>query len=108
VHGWHDGWQVLKGPAADRWRRCKILVVDEVSMLDGELFDKLERIAQQVRKSSQPFGGIQLVLTGDFHQLPPVGKNGVVKQFAFEARSWRRCIKAQVRTWRLACRQRTA
>ena len=41
-------------------------------MLDGELFDKLETVARATRGSQEPFGGIQLVLSGDFHQLPPV------------------------------------
>lgn len=43
-------------------------------MVDGDLFDKLEAIAREVRGNAAPFGGIQLVLSGDFHQLPPVPK----------------------------------
>jgi ATP-dependent DNA helicase PIF1 len=43
-------------------------------MIDGELFEQLEAVARHVRRSAQPFGGLQLVLTGDFHQLPPVAK----------------------------------
>ncbi len=38
-------------------------------MLDGKLFDLLEHVAQRVRGSSQPFGGLQLILSGDFHQV---------------------------------------
>ena len=48
--------------------------VPQVSMLDGELFDKLETVARATRGSLEPFGGIQLVLSGDFHQLPPVAR----------------------------------
>jgi hypothetical protein len=44
-------------PACDRWMRLKVLVVDEVSMLDSELFGALEEIARSVRRSTQPFGG---------------------------------------------------
>jgi len=40
-------------------------------MIDGALMDKLENIARIIRKNKYPFGGIQLVITGDFHQLPP-------------------------------------
>ncbi len=47
-------------PAA-RWRRAQTLVVDEVSMLDGALFDALEAVAREVRSSDAPFGGLQLV-----------------------------------------------
>lgn len=53
-------------------------------MLDGELFDKLEVIARKIRRNDRPFGGIQLVLTGDFCQLPPVGKS---PHYCFEANS---------------------
>lgn len=58
--------------ATSRWKKVKVLIIDEVSMVDGDLFDKLEEIARKVRKKDLPFGGIQLVITGDFFQLPPV------------------------------------
>ncbi len=62
--------------ARARWRECKVLVVDEVSMLDGCMFDKLDYVARRVRSNERAFGGIQLVLAGDFFQLPPVGVTG--------------------------------
>lgn len=74
--------------AKNRWLRTKILVVDEVSMVDGELFDKLEAIARFIRKNGRPFGGIQLVVTGDFFQLPPVPDYGKQVKFAFDADTW--------------------
>lgn len=74
--------------AKHRWMRTKVLVVDEVSMVDGELFDKLESIARQIRNNARPFGGIQLVITGDFFQLPPVPENNRVAKFAFDAATW--------------------
>lgn len=77
--------------SAGRWARTKVLIIDEVSMVDGELFDKLEYIARELRRSKEPFGGIQLVITGDFFQLPPVAGNKVAK-FSFEAQSWHSCI----------------
>ena len=59
---------------SNRWKTTRILVVDEVSMLSGELFDKLNVIGQRVRDNTgQLFGGIQVVLCGDFFQLPPGG-----------------------------------
>ena len=69
---------------AIHWRRCKCLIVDEISMVDGQYFDKLEAIARGVRKSKKPFGGIQLVLCGDFLQLPPVCRDGQKKIFCFQ------------------------
>ncbi|KAJ5894268.1 ATP-dependent DNA helicase PIF1 [Penicillium taxi] len=75
--------------ARNRWLRTKVLVVDEVSMVDGDLFDKLEEIARRIRNNGRAFGGIQLVVTGDFFQLPPVpdGSNREAK-FSFAAHSW--------------------
>lgn len=61
---------------AAQWRKCCCLIIDEISMIDADYFDKLEAVARAVRKSKQPFGGIQLVLCGDFLQLPPVTKEG--------------------------------
>lgn len=61
-------------------------------MVEGDLFDKLERIACILRKNNKPFGGIQLIVTGDFFQLPPVVRGGQVK-FAFEAQKWGECIQ---------------
>jgi hypothetical protein len=45
-------------------------------MLHGEVFQKLEEMARVLRDNPKPFGGIQLVVTGDFFQLPPVSKGG--------------------------------
>lgn len=70
--------------------------MSEVSMIDGILFDKLEYIARVLRRSDAPFGGIQLVLSGDFCQLPPVpDRETSISQattFAFDARTWTQCI----------------
>jgi ATP-dependent DNA helicase PIF1 len=63
-----------------------------VSMVDAGLFDKLEELARTLRKDTRPFGGIQLVVTGDFFQLPPVPDHGQVAKFAFEASKWKQCI----------------
>ncbi|KAF8074739.1 PIF1-like helicase-domain-containing protein [Lyophyllum atratum] len=46
--------------ASTRWQRTKVLIIDEVSMVDGELFDKLSRIGSKLRKNIAPFGGIQV------------------------------------------------
>ena len=49
-------------------------MVDEVSMIDADFFDLVEYIARRVRGNYLPFGGITLILSGDFLQLPPVQK----------------------------------
>ncbi|GAB1733652.1 hypothetical protein NU195Hw_g6726t1 [Hortaea werneckii] len=80
--------------AKHRWMRTKVLVIDEVSMVDAELFDKLEAIARQLRNNGRPFGGIQLVITGDFFQLPPVPEgSGRVARFAFDAATWKTTVE---------------
>lgn len=58
-------------------------------MIDANLFDKLEEIARKIRQDPRPFGGLQLIISGDFFQLPPVAKpDGPPYRFAFEAKSW--------------------
>ncbi|KAG7725322.1 hypothetical protein KL933_004336 [Ogataea haglerorum] len=77
----------------DRWRDLEVLIIDEVSMIDAGLFDKLDMIAREMRKQRDvPFGGLQLVICGDFYQLPPVTKNGE-PVFAFESQAWKQAIK---------------
>ena len=78
--------------AKNRWLHTKVLIVDEISMVDGDLFDKLETIARSIRGNARPFGGIQLVITGDFFQLPPVPDFGKVAKFAFDANTWKTSI----------------
>ncbi len=74
--------------ALNRWRRLDLLIIDEVSMLDIELFEKLEKLARQLRKDERPFGGIQLLFCGDWLQLPVV----LSDKFCFESPMWDRCI----------------
>lgn len=71
-----------------RWLELNILIIDEISMLNPDLFDKLELIARKLRNNEKPFGGIQLILTGDFLQLPCINSD----KFCFEAKSWNNCI----------------
>lgn len=76
-----------------RWQRTKVLIIDEISMVDGQLFDKLEQVARTLRNNGRPFGGIQLVFTGDFFQLPPVPDRNTEAKFVFEAVNWDTCIQ---------------
>ena len=78
--------------ARERWLRTEILVIDEISMLSAELFDKLSFIGSRIRNDHRPFGGIQLILCGDFFQLPPVGVGGGKVNFCFEAKFWKELL----------------
>ena len=85
---------ILKKPKLKRaWKKTDILVVDEISMMSPDLYEKLDAIGKQVRASDKPWGGIQLVLCGDFFQLPPVSKGVsgevVPGRFAFESPAWK-------------------
>jgi len=82
-------WKINRnGRAKKLWRSVDLLVIDEISMLTAELLEKLNEIGQRMRKNfDKPFGGIQLLLVGDFYQLPPVIKDGK-GSFAFESRHW--------------------
>ncbi|XP_030061422.1 ATP-dependent DNA helicase PIF1 [Microcaecilia unicolor] len=75
------------------WLNCQHLVIDEISMVEGEYFDKLEAVARAVRRRDDPFGGIHLIICGDFLQLPPVMKVNEETKFCFQAKSWKKCIQ---------------
>ena len=67
----------------DRIRSTDVLIIDEVSMLSGELLDAVDLVCREARESDEPFGGLQVVLVGDFAQLAPV--KGC---FAFQSKAW--------------------
>jgi ATP-dependent exoDNAse (exonuclease V) alpha subunit len=54
--------------------KADILVIDEISMMHDYRLDIIDNVLQNVRKNSEPFGGIQVVLCGDFFQLPPINR----------------------------------
>lgn len=102
LHSW-SGIRLGKGTANEifdglkknsktlsKWRSTKVLVVDEVSMMSKRLFELLNTLGKIIRKDPRPFGGLQLVFTGDFYQLPPVGSGNEEGsgQFCFESKEW--------------------
>jgi ATP-dependent DNA helicase PIF1 len=73
------------------WKTTDILIIDEISMMSKSLFELLDIIGKRIRRNPlKPFGGIQLVFTGDFYQLPPVGNNAEIDtcSFCFESTKW--------------------
>ncbi|SJL04598.1 uncharacterized protein ARMOST_07966 [Armillaria ostoyae] len=79
-------------PALQRWQMAKVLVIDEVSMVDGKLFEVISDIARRLRCCDMAFRGMQLVITGDFFQLPPISKKDEEPQFAFETWAWKHAL----------------
>lgn len=72
------------------WRNIDLLIVDEVSMMSQKIFEMIDGIGKAVRKNSNPFGGIQVIFSGDFYQLPPVGDKSEPEtvRFCFESTHW--------------------
>jgi ATP-dependent DNA helicase PIF1 len=73
----------------DLWLKLKLLIIDEISMLHPDLFNKLEKVARLVRENKLKFGGIQLVVTGDLFQLPCVSQNSTL---IIHSKKFNRCI----------------
>lgn len=85
-------------PVRNKILKSKLLVIDEISMLSDRMLDLLDEVLRIVIykgngglgvKSDKPFGGLQVVLVGDFLQLPPVVKENSQEDFCFNSRVWR-------------------
>ena len=93
-----------KSKVKKSWNQTDLLIIDEISMMPAELLEKLNTIGQIIRKNTKPFGGIQLLLVGDFYQLPPVIRDtsgaGIMPTeiFAFQSSQW-----SSIVGWRTAC-----
>ena len=85
--------RIIKFRKRDNWIKTDILIVDEVSMLSCELFDTINSIAKNFRKNISPFGGVQLIFCGDFHQLPPISNDS---NFCFESLEWNIVFKKEI------------
>lgn len=71
-----------------RLARVKVLVIDEISMVSPELFCTIDRILRAFKQTDQPFGGVQLILSGDFFQLPPISRTAREIKFAWQSPIW--------------------
>jgi ATP-dependent DNA helicase PIF1 len=71
-----------------RIQKTKVLILDEVSMIDGFTLDMIDAVCKTIKQKEEPFGGMQVVLVGDFFQLPPIARREEMVPFAFEARVW--------------------
>ncbi len=99
-----------------RFEKVKVLIIDEVSMLKDSMLDMVDRVCKTFKRNEKPFGGLQIILSGDFFQLPPIERyspqvqmeqasltinldeeisyqmeveNEIRTPFAFKARSWK-------------------
>ncbi len=79
---------VSKEHVVRRIQKASVLIIDEVSMLSANVLSMVDEVARAVRRNGSAFGGMQVVLVGDFFQLPPVSRGTVKVPFAFESGSW--------------------
>jgi KaiC/GvpD/RAD55 family RecA-like ATPase len=73
---------------AKRIMKAKVLIIEEISMLSASTFEMADKICREVRRVDRPFGGLTVILVGDFFQLPPVSRNKET-EFAYESPTWR-------------------
>lgn len=73
---------------ARRIKKTKVLIIDEISMIDATMLDMVDAVCREIKQHTEPFGGIQVILVGDFFQLPPITSRGEEAHFAFMARVW--------------------
>ena len=97
IHSWsgtklNDNYKkvILRKQDISKWKKIQLLIIDEVSMMSVKYFELLDTIGKKVRKNNKPFGGIQLLFSGDFHQLPPVGSESDPQtcEFCFQSKLW--------------------
>ncbi|MBI5400768.1 MAG: AAA family ATPase [Candidatus Yonathbacteria bacterium] len=73
-----------------RFDRAKVLIIDEISMLHHFRLDLVNRVLKAVKQSALPFGGLQVILCGDFFQLPPVTRAGEPEShFVYMSDAWK-------------------
>ncbi len=72
-----------------RFQKTKVLIIDEVSMLSPRAFDAVERVCRAMKRNHEPFGGMQVILSGDFFQLPPISRGSSEVEFINKSKAWR-------------------
>lgn len=84
---------------SQRINATKVLIIDEISMLPPETLDLVDAVCRRVKKNPEPFGGMQIILVGDFFQLPPIVKvrpgnlqknifQNISERFAYGSQAW--------------------
>lgn len=87
IHSWASLMNsAINSP--DEIQKARVLIIDEISMISAQIFDLINLKLQQIRNSSKPFGGLQLILVGDLFQLPPVERASNNIRLIFESNSF--------------------
>jgi ATP-dependent DNA helicase PIF1 len=92
VSDWDVEMIASKEKTAQRIMHAKVLIIDEISMLDADTLDSVDKVLRTLRhpvmQEEQPFGGLQVIFVGDFFQLPPVSRRERAN-FAFTSTAWK-------------------
>ncbi len=74
-----------------RFEKARVLIIDEVSMLHAHRLDMVERVCRRFKRNDKPFGGLQVILSGDFFQLPPINRSNDpdLKDMVIYSETWR-------------------
>lgn len=90
LSAWDIEMMLEKKHIWNRFQSTHVLIIDEISMISAKFFESLDRLAKTMRRSYEPFGGMQIVCVGDFFQLPPITdekkENKMI--FAFQSSAW--------------------
>lgn len=78
-----------KGKSKEYWEYTDTMIIDEVSMISAQFFDNLSHIGKYIKDSNEPFGGIRILMFGDFLQLPPVSRTSSRVPRVFESDVWK-------------------
>lgn len=101
IHSWAgigikdylDDWELdaltQKKHLAKRFENTKVLIIDEVSMLHHYRLDLIDKVCRAFKRKEFPFGGIQIILSGDFFQLPPITKGSDEISFVNKSNIWK-------------------
>ena len=82
---------IFRNQVRERVANTKVLIIDEISMLGAHVLDLVDRVCKKLRRSNESLGGLQVILCGDFFQLPPIPnrESGAAVKFAFESDAWK-------------------
>ena len=89
VDDYYLNWMKRQLFLEKRLKNLKVLIIDEISMVSPELFISMDRILRAFQNESEPFGGVQIVLSGDFFQLPPISKVSKEIKFVWQTDLWK-------------------
>jgi ATP-dependent DNA helicase PIF1 len=81
-------WLLRQPFLEKRLSELKVLIVDEISMVSPKIFSSMDKILRAFKCCEKPFGGVQVVLSGDFFQLPPIGKAARTERFVWQKDLW--------------------